>query len=172
MFIAPKRRPHHYLGEELLSWEAHDYHPHERGKMWHLGFILFMITCMWGIMLIDPVQGWISAICFAIVGVVYLLVHQGDHEQHEIRFHEHGLIVNQRHHFDWNRFEGFWFIEDHYSRQIIFEINEPHKKDRVTLMMGDLHRNHFRQALEMTELKELKGQREGLMALWFRVFKL
>ncbi len=171
--MIPRRdRPHHHLGEEVFSWETHNYHPHERGKMWHLGFVLFIITCMWGIMLLDEVQGWISALCFALVGIVYLIVHSGEHDEHEVRIHEHGMVIDERHHFDWNHFDGYFFVEDPMSRQIIFEIDRPHKQDKVILMMGDLHRQTFKDALDHTDLKELKDGKEGIMRMWFRVFKL
>ena len=72
------------LGKELLSWVAPDYHPYERGLIWHIAFCFVMFGSAIFFLVWDPQWGWVSAFAFCFVAAVYFWIHKDDNAMHEI----------------------------------------------------------------------------------------
>ena len=158
-------------GEVLYAWEAHDYHPHERGILWMIifGVVLFgsALFFLWW----DPQWGWVTASTFFIVAALYFWTHRNGDETHMVRIFEKGLLIDDRNFFPWDKFAGYWIVYDPTVSVINFQFEG--KLDRkITLQMGHTDPDQFRIIFDQLEFPELKDHKESLTDLWVRALKL
>jgi hypothetical protein len=158
-------------GEELFSWMAHDYHPHERGKLWYILFI----TIIGGTALIalfsDPKWGWITSSTILIFAALYFWIHKDGHQDHAIHCFKRGIMIDQVKYIKWSEFEGFWFIYNEQASIINLEF-KGNKNQRITLQMGENNPDSFRRSFELIDLPELDNKKEATLDLWIRALKL
>lgn len=158
-------------GEEIFSWTAHDYHPHERGTIWMIMFCSVLGgAAAWSIYS-DPQWGWVAAVTMLLFAAAYFWIHRNGHEDHEIRCFQRGILIDNTRYIKWIDFEGFWFVYDQSVSVINLEYNGD-KGRKLTLQMSENDPEFFRQNLENIEIKELEEKRESLMDLWIRALKL
>ncbi len=156
-------------GKLIFTWEAHDYHPHERGWLWIIVFCAVIFGgAGWALWNGD----WVMALTFFVVGAVYFFAHRKGEETHHISVFEKELQVDGKF-FPWNTFSGYWFVFD--ERQAVSVINfqlRDKNDQKITLQMGYLVPDQLREVLEQVELPELVDKKEGLVDLWVRALKL
>lgn len=162
----------HNPGKELYSWVAFDYHPHERGVIWHIIFGLVVFgSAIWAFYS-GGNWGWISSFSVFFVASVYLWTHRNGHEFHEIRVFQRGLLIDGKDYFPWEQIMGFWVLYDEYIGVIKF-LHKPRVGEReITLQLGNAVKEDLEKALLEAEIEELTDKRESLVDLWLRVFKL
>lgn len=115
-------------GKKLFSWTAHDYHPHERGMVWHVVFCaVFFGGAAWAA-ITDPKWGWITAFSLCAIAAIYLFTHREGAQDHAVEIYDKGLFIDQSHFLYWDKFEQFWFVYD----QDVSVINFDLKKKRPT----------------------------------------
>ncbi len=167
----PNNRNTYNPGEEIFSWVAHDYHPHERGLWWYIiSSIIILGISLWAF-LSDPAWGWITSATILIFSASYFYVHKDGHKDHEIRCFERGLLIDGERYFTWDRFEGFWFIYDETASILNFEFNG-NKNQRLILQMGEKLPDFFEENLKKIELPKLENKKEAMLDLWIRALKL
>lgn len=161
--------PKFATGEKLFSWEAYEYFPFKRGKVWitvFYGFLLGFI--IWGFFTKD---WWLIAplLIASIISFVFL------HKETPVRpidIYEKYLHVGRRF-YAWTDFDGYWFVYD--ERQAVAVINFQFKDKidkKLSLQMAALKPDDFRAVLSQIGLVELEDKKESLMDLWSRVLKL
>lgn len=159
------------IGKEILSWTAHDYHPHQRGWIWTTLFSLVFfggaVVSIWT----DPQWGWVSAFAFFIAAAVFFLVHRKGQIDHHAIIFQACLTIDDHTLYTWDSFEGYWFVYDETVSVINFEFAK--KKDqKITLQMGTKLPEDFRKALSKVGLEEMPEKEESLIDLWSRALKL
>lgn len=161
------------LGKELLSWVAPDYHPYERGLIWHIAFCAVMFGSAIFFLLWDPQWGWVSAFAFCFVAAVYFWIHKDDNTVHEIKIFENAIQVDEKHIKGWDIFQGYWILEDMHARLLILEYKAK-RSDRVVLQLDEMTTKKVKKSMEKTRLEEIpkKEQEEALTQLWIRALKL
>ncbi len=157
-------------GENIFSWESYDYHPYKRGIVWMVVFCsVFFGGAFWAIWT-DPKWGWITAFTFLLASATYFFVHRNGNEKHEVHFFDHGFSVDQKQFFTWDDFTGYWFVYD--ESVAVLNLAAGKNSRKISLQMGDVFPDKFREIFEKIELPELTEQRESLVDLWVRALKL
>ncbi len=158
-------------GEEIFSWQALDYHPHQRGIIWYIVFCLvFFGGAIWA-MITDPQWGWLMALPFFLVAAVYFLAHQKGAEKHEIQVFEKGIFIDRKF-FPLEKFAGFWILYDETVAIINLQVKTKFRKYNLSLQMGEHEPDFFRENFRQVGLSELEDEHESLLDLWIRVLKL
>ncbi len=158
-------------GEEIFSWVAHDYHPHERGALWYIIFSIIILSISIWSLISEPEWGWITSATILIFAATYFYVHKDGHKDHEIRCFERGILIDGRRYIDWDEFEGFWFIYNETAAILNLEY-KGNKDQRVVLQMGANLPDIFQEKLRSLDLIELEDRKEALSDLWVRALKL
>ena len=162
----------HDPGPELYSWVAYDYHPHERGLIWHIVFALVVLgSAIWAYYS-GGNWGWITSFCIFFMAAVYLWTHRNGHEFHEIRIFRRGLLVDGKDYFPWEQIGGYWIMYDEYIGVVKFLHKLRVGEREITLQIGNAIKEDLEDALIRAELTELEDKQESLVDLWMRVFKL
>ena len=158
-------------GNLIFGWLAHDYHPHQRGILWHIVFcLIFFGGAAWSIHA-DPKWGWITATAFCVTAAIYFQIHRNGNQDHDIKILEKGLLIDNKIFTGWGQFKGYWFNVDETVSTVIFELKES-KKQHV-IQLGQLLPDQIRAALaDIEKFDELKNKKEGLLDLWIRALKL
>ncbi len=155
-------------GKPIFGWEAHDYHPHNRGWIWISIFCLIIFGgAAWALWSGD----WMMAFTFLIVAAIYFFFHRKGHETHQIGVFEKGIQIDQRF-YDWKTFAGFWFVYDETQQVAVVNLQLAEKDDKIMLQMGELIPDELRAVFAKVELPELTEKKEGLVDLWVRALKL
>lgn len=157
-------------GREIYSWEAVDYHPHERSWIWITVFSVFMFgVAIWSF-LSDPTTGWITALTLLLALAMYFQTHRNGDEKHTITVFENGFFIDQYFisHLD---FEGFWFLYDETVSLVNFE-KKGKGQGRIKLQMGNVSPDKLREVFSELEMQELTDKREEVVDLWIRALKL
>lgn len=158
-------------GKKIFAWTAHDYHPHERGVVWHVVFIIsFLGGALWAA-LSDPHWGWVTAFCLCIIAAIYLFVHREGVQDHEIQVFEKGLLIDDLRFIHWEKISQFWFVYATDVAVINFDLKKTPDQP-IKLQMGDVTPDKFREVLFEVELPEAEGKEESAFDLWVRVLKL
>lgn len=158
-------------GEELFAWTAHDYHPHQRGILWYIVFsIAFGGTAAWAIY-VDPKFGWITSFCILTVAAIYFWTHRNGNEDHEVIGFRKGIQIDGKAYFEWNKFQGYWFVYDETVSVVNFEFKGG-KGKKITLQLGQVHPDQLRQQFDHLNMEELSDKKESLLDLWIRALKL
>ncbi len=158
-------------GISLFSWVAHDYHPHQRGILWYIVFsIAFGGTAAWAFFA-DEHFGWITSFCILMVAAIYFWTHRNGNEDHEIIGFEKGILIDGRTFFNWDKFEGYWFVYDETVAVVNFEFKGG-KGKKITLQLGSVTPEELRVPLKALMLAELPEKKESLLDLWIRALKL
>lgn len=170
-FLSFKKTPQNFdLGNEVFSWQAFDYHPHERGTLWYVVFCaVFFGGALWAI-LSDPKWGWLTAFVFFVAGGVYFWKHREGEQVHEIQVFENGISIDGQN-FPRNIFHGYWFVIDAGVSVINLELTGD-KEEKISLQMGEKSADFFRENFIKIELEELREKKESLLDLWIRALKL
>jgi hypothetical protein len=159
------------IGKQILSWTAHDYHPHKRGWIWMAIFCLIFFGGAGVAIWTDPDWGWVTAFAFFIAAAVFFLVHRQGQIDHEIHVFENCLTVDNHTLYTWDSFEGYWFVYDDTVSVINLEFSKK-KGQKITLQMGSLIPEDFRSAFSRVGLEEMTDREESLLDLWSRALKL
>lgn len=158
-------------GKKVFAWDAHDYHPHERGLIWMSVFCTILFGGAIWAYLSDPQWGWLTSFSFFIAAAVYFLIHRNGNQGHEVQVFENGLFIDEKVFFPWSEFNGFWFVYDPTVAVVNFDfINS--KKGRIILQLGELTPEDLRKKLSKITLEEKEDQKEALIDLWVRALKL
>ena len=158
-------------GKKLFSWTAHDYHPHDRGIAWYIGFsVIFFGIALWAL-IADPRWGWVTAFSLCIAAAVYLFIHRDGDRDHEVQVYEKGLLVDNKNFIHWDKFAQFWFAYDSTVAIINFDLKKTPEVPKK-LQMGEITPDKFREILGMVDLPEAEGKEESVLDLWIRVLKL
>jgi len=168
--MAKTRKPFD-CGKKLFSWTAHDYHPHERGVLWHIIFCAaFFGGSIWAV-LADPRWGWVTAFCFCTVAGIYLITHRGGNQDHEVQIFEKGLLIDERCFVHWDKVLKYWFVYDESVAVINFDLKKESNQP-IKLQMGDITLDKFREVLTAIPIEEDESKEESVIDLWIRVLKL
>ncbi len=168
-----KEKPKIRLGKKLINWSAPDYHPHERGLLWHIGFCGVMFGSAIFFLWWDKEWGWVSAFTFCFVAAVYFWIHRDAEREHEIEIFENALILDKRNIFPWDKFRGYWILDDIHARLLVFEYSVK-RSDRVILQLEEISNSKIHKVLDKANIEELpkNSQKEALTDLWIRALKL
>lgn len=158
-------------GNLIFGWLAHDYHPHQRGILWYVMFcLIFFGGSIWAVYS-DPKWGWVTALAFCITAAIYFQIHRSGNADHDIKFLEKGLLIDNKNFSGWGQFDGYWFNVDETVSTLTFEMKE--SKKQITIQLGQLFPDQIRSALKsIEEFGELKSKKESLLDLWIRALKL
>lgn len=162
-------RPRFDPGRFIFTWEAHDYHPHERGWIWLIVFCLVLFgSAIWALWNRD----WIMAFTFFFMGGLYFFAHRNGHETHHINIYDKYLQVDKRF-YPWKDFSGYWFVYEERQQVAVINFQLNKKTDqRISLQMGHLNPVELREILDLINISELEDKQEGLVDLWVRALKL
>jgi len=158
-------------GKKLFAWTAHDYHPHDRGVVWHIIFCtVFFGGALWSA-LSDPQWGWVTAFSLCAIAAIYLFVHRQGSLDHEIQVFEKGMLIDERTFIHWEKIEQFWFTYDDLVSVINFDLKK-NANQPIKLQMGEVTPEKFREVMALVEQPEAEGKEESVLDLWIRVLKL
>lgn len=160
-----------FYGKKLVSWKSLDYHPYERGIGWYITFGLLTFGTALVIFITDPASSGIPVACICLVAAFYLWVHREGEAEHKVSLFENGIEIGESSFMPWNRFDGYWFIEDQHSRLLVLE-SEIWNQDRVRILLGKNKTDKIINAMEKIALVKMAGKRENGFDLWSRVFRL
>ncbi len=160
-----------FYGKKLVSWKALDYHPYERGIGWYITFGLLTFGTALVIFFTDPASSGVPVASICLIAAFYLWVHREGEEEHEISLFENGITIGDGGLIPWQRFDGYWFIEDQHSRLLVLESNI-WNQDRVRILLGKNKTAKIINAMEKIKLKRMRGKRENGFDLWSRVLRL
>jgi hypothetical protein len=156
-------------GNSLFTWEAYDYHPHQRGWVWLLVFCAITFGgALWALWSGD----WIMALTFFVVAAVYFYTHRQGNEVHQVHLTEKGILIDGRDFFYWEKLAGYWFIYDETVSVINFQFDDQKRDRKISLQMGEVEPDTFREIFEKADFTELTNKKESLMDLWIRALKL
>ncbi len=159
------------IGNEIFSYTAHDYHPHERGFLWYLVFSVIILGMSFWSFLSDPESGWFTSATILIVAATYFFVHRNGSQDQEIYFFERGLFLNKKKYIAWSNFQGFWFVYNETATVLNLQYKDI-KNQKLSLQMGEVLPEVFQEKLKQIGLIELEEQQESLLDLWIRALKL
>lgn len=169
-----QKRSHETRGQRRYAWRAEDHHhlSRERGLLWGVFFLSLFLGMAWLSVWMDPQWGWVSSLCFLVVGILYLWTHWDGHKEHEIVFYDYGFCVDDGHFFAWEEVTGYWFLYDDYIRAVNIELRHRSQTLKIQLQLGDLDPGEVRSELGRFGITELENKKESLLDLWGRAFKL
>jgi len=78
--------------QALFTWEAPEYFPHERGKLWHILAIITTTALIFGSLFL---KAYLTATAFFLLALVYYLIHSKPNKQVKITITNTGLWINQ-----------------------------------------------------------------------------
>lgn len=159
------------IGKVLLSWTAHDYHPHKRGWIWTTLFCIVFFGGAFSFIWSDPKWGWIPAFAFFIAAAVFFHTHHKGNVDHQVTILQNCLIIDDHTLYTWDSFSGYWFVYDDTISVINFEFSRK-KGQKITLQMGNLIPEDLRKVLKKIDIEELEDREESMLDLWSRALKL
>ena len=157
-------------GRVIFSWVAHNYHPHQRGIVWMVVFCTVLFGGALWAWVSDPKWGWITSLSFLVAAGVYFWTHRNGDEYHEVVLTEKGVFIDGGSFQAWEKFRGYWFVYDESVAVINFQFAD--KPQKISLQMGEVGPEKFREIFEKAEFPELTGMKESLTDLWVRALKL
>ena len=165
--VSPLKKPFN-PGRKVFGWEAHDYHPHKHGALWIIIFSTILFGgALWAILTNGD---WLMAFTFFIIAGLYFWTHRKGTEMHQIQVFEGGVLVDQKL-FPLEKLEGFWFVYDETVSVINFQLKSKYDQ-KISLQMGEMGPDFFRQNFARIGLEELPDKKESLLDLWIRALKL
>ena len=169
MPIPPTKTTSKTQNELIFTWEAYDYHPHERGWLWITIFSLVIFgSAAWGLRTGD----WMVTLTFCTIAAVYLFTHRKGHQTHHIEIYQKGIKIDQTFFYK-EQFQGYWFVYEERQAVAIINLQIADKKDaKIPLQMGECTPEILREAMKKINLQELTEKKESLVDLWVRVLKL
>ncbi len=166
--ISEQHRLDFQPGEEVFSWEAFDYHPHQRGWLWITLFCLILFGgALWALL---SGGDWVMAFTFFVVAAVYFWAHRQGDEVHHIRVFERAVVIDQQL-VPLEDLSGFWFVYDQGVSVVHLQFKKGQDR-KISLQMGSNDPHFFRLGFEQVDLLELSEKRENLIDLWVRALKL
>ncbi len=171
-FISPTSRPSKDFdpGSVLFSWQALDYHPHSRGWLWYVVFVLIIFGGAGWSIYADPKWGWTTAVVIFLAAALYFWVHRKGDEVHEINVCEHGIFID-RQFLSLEQVAGYWFVYDETVSIVNIELKGD-KGQKISLQMGEQTPDFFRENFERMGIEEIPDKKESLVDLWIRALKL
>lgn len=114
LHAAPKTKsthPHmpthaHAFEKVVMQWEAPEYIPHQRGKLW---YVLSAITAILLILFGIWTSSWTMALAFIIIVGLYVLTHSHQPRHIQIAVSEMGLKVGQQV-YPFSHIKAFWIV--------------------------------------------------------------
>ncbi len=165
--VIPPKKPFN-PGRKIFGWEAHDYHPHKHGALWIIIFSAILLGgALWAILANGD---WLMAFVFFLVAGMYFWAHRKGIETHQIQVFEQGMLVDQKL-FPLEKLGGYWFIYDETVSVINFQLKSRYEQ-KISLQMGEMDPDFFRQNFARIGLEELPDKKESLLDLWIRALKL
>lgn len=159
------------MGEPIFAWRSFDHQPCHRGWLWYVVFcgILFggAIWAVWD----DPKWGWLMAVTFFITAAVYFWSHRNGNELHDTTVFEKGLLIGETKFFPKEKIAGYWFVYAPGVEVLQIELRGRNKKT-ISLQMGNLTPDFFREHLKTFGIEELEDREEKNIDRWIRIFKL
>ncbi len=159
-------------GKRLYHWKAYDYHPHDRGLIWHICFGLVVFGAAVWSWFYGGDLGWLSSFGIFLGAAVYFWIHKDGNEVHQIEFFEFGFMVDGRDFFPWDKVVGYWILFNETVSVIKFVQRSRMGEQELTLQLGDAQLTKLKQSLKKIEISELGNRNEAVLDLWLRVFKL
>jgi len=169
VFIVPKE-----LGKKIFEWEALDYFPYTRKRIWFVFFPLIFLG-------IPVLFFWlgnygksdtIMLLTFITVFCVYLWVHRNGEKPHHVEVFEHGVRIDGGI-IPLKTLEGFWMV---YEENMVGVLNLERKSKwnqlKISLQMGEKSPDFFRKNWKKVGLPELTEKKESVLDIWIRVWKL
>jgi hypothetical protein len=159
------------LGEEVFSWEAHDYHPHKRGIIWYTVFCAILFGGAVWAMVSDPKWGWLMALSFFLAAAVYFLAHRKGDEMHKIKAFEQGIFIDKKF-IATENVAGFWILYNETVSTVHLQLKSKYQNQKISLQMGNNSPEFFRKNFAKMNIPELEDAKETILDLWIRALKL
>ena len=158
-------------GEPVFAWRAFDHQPTHRGWLWYVLFcgILFG-GAVWSV-LSDPKWGWLMALTFFITAAVYFWSHRNGNELHDTTVYEKAIFIGEKKYIFKEKISGFWFVYEAGVEILKIEL-QGKNKSTLSLQMGNLEPDFFREHFGTFGIEELEDRHEDILDKWIRVFKL
>ena len=158
-------------GKPVFAWRAFDHQPVQRGWIWYVMFcgILFG-GAAWSVFT-DPKWGWLMALTFFVSAAIYFWSHRNGNELHDTTVFEKGILIGERKFLPKEKISGFWFAYEPGVEILKIELRG-RNKITISLQMGNLEPDFFREHLGTFGIAEIEDMQEGTLDKWIRIFKL
>lgn len=159
------------MGNPVLSWRAFDHQPYHRGWLWYVLFCIVLFGgAVWAV-LDDPQWGWLMALTFFVAAAVYFWSHRKGNELHNTTIFEKGILIGEKKFIPKGKIAGYWFIYEPGVEILNIELKGRNKR-QISLQMGNLEPDFFREHLGTSGIEELEDRHEKNIDKWIRIFKL
>lgn len=155
-------------GEELYSWEAWEFPPHTRSKVWYavaaVISVLLIVYAIW-------TTNYMFAIIILMMGVIFLVGNLRKPDRIQIHITDLGIVVN-------NRFYGYEEIKDFsvvYAPPAVKWLYLDFHKITLPILsipLEDADPNLIRDAMLPYAFENIEREEETLTDLVRRVYKL
>jgi hypothetical protein len=158
-------------GNPVFAWRAFDHQPIHRGWIWYVLFcgVLFG-GAAWAVFS-DPQWGWLMALTFFITAAVYFWSHRNGNELHDTTVFENVILIGEKKYISKEKISGFWFVHEIGVEILKIELRGRNKRT-ISLQMGNLEPDFFREHLTTFGIEELEDRHEDVLDKWIRIFKL
>lgn len=171
-------------GHKVLDWEAHDSHPHQRGRWWTFIFGCVLLLSMAAVFFGTEYEegssfftnSWFAnglmmgTLLFALW--VYASLYEKN-DTHLVTLYDRALIID-RTILPLSQIQGYWILHDE-SVSLLHVVLAPkpfQKAKTIILQMGNESPLFFKQGFETVGISELKDQQESVLNQWIRILKL
>lgn len=153
--------------DSIISWVAYEYPKHERGTLWKVLSISFVVVAIALGIFFNAVTFSLAIASFALV---YYLLHKENPKKIEIKISNIGIKIGNIK-YPYSEIKEFWIIyEPPFVRTLNLRVRSG-LINEVKVELGGQDPAQLREIL-MAKIKELEGQKEGLTDTILRLFKL
>lgn len=158
----------HEHEKTLLSWEAPEFMPTPRGKLWYLtACLVFGLLIFYGF-----ISGNITmALVFIMAAVAYAIIEKRPPREVQINVTDLGVWINHRF-FPYHHINAFWIIyHPPYVRSLYLRIKEGRRLHSIRIELFHEKPQEVRQAL-LREVPEIEGAQEPIIDVLNRILRL
>ncbi|MFA7686035.1 MAG: hypothetical protein WCX95_04520 [Candidatus Gracilibacteria bacterium] len=153
--------------QAVITWEAPEYVVHEKGLIWKITMLIIVA-------LIAGLSLYYDSWTFALVIVIFALVHTLVHLEHprnvQVKISEIGIKVGFRK-YSYGKIKAFWVI---YEPPFVQTLNLRVEGDfigEITIQLADQDPAAVREYL-ISKIPEMEGKSESLSDILVRLFKI
>lgn len=155
-------------GDEIYSWKAWEFEPHERSRMWYIFASLISVAC---IIYAVWTENYLFAIIILMIGIIFLVNNLRKPKIIDVHITNMGIVVGEEFH-DYKEIKDFSLIYAPPEIKILYIDFHKVWMPLLTLPLEDADPNIVRESLLPYAFENLDREEESLTDMLKRVYKL
>ncbi len=163
---AEKNNPSAY-DHHILSWHAPEHLHYNRGIVWKIIAVLFVAAA---IILGYVYDDWTFSVAVMAFALVYYLFHREKPQIVNVKISDIGIKVGHRR-YPFSKIKAFWIhYEPPYTNSLMIRVSNDLAVD-IEIQLYDQNPSEVRELL-LEKIPELEGEKESVLNLFSKLFKL